>query len=141
MESNRNDHEPRTETSATLSGGASPIPPHNKPPVLTAIATPDPDPNDPVGNAINCASEAEAQKTIAQMGYYVTKISVKRKRPQAAPEAAGTETAWEYACTTIEAAFWSVRERIVEICEAFTDGQQMAQAGRIKKAATHQKST
>lgn len=119
---------PHTQTSSSLRGGAPPIPPHNRPPVATAVGTPDPEPNpDDIRGIVECASEEEAQATIRQMGYYVTKIGVGRPTERHA-RSERTQTTWETTMATIQGLYWSARDQIVEVLDAYNEGYRMAHA-------------
>lgn len=123
MEHLPDDLEPRTQTSPSLTGGVPPIPPYNKPPVLTAIATPDPE-GDDTHNVIDCVSEGEAHKALRQMGYYVSKISVRRPVQRTAESA--DATIWERTTETIADLYWSARSKLIELVDAFREGERMA---------------
>jgi hypothetical protein len=66
--------EPQTQTSTLMMGGAPPIPPHNRPPTFTAIATPDPEENEEgvIGHFIGGREE------ILQRLGYPPKTSIQR---------------------------------------------------------------
>lgn len=120
--------EPQTQTSASLRGGAPPIPPHNRPPVATAVGMPDPEPNsEGTRGVVECTSEEEAHATIRQMGYFVTKIATK-PFPEHSVHNKEQETPWQSAFATIQALYWSTRDQLIETVEAFNEGYRMAHA-------------
>lgn len=124
---------PRTQTSAALRGGAPPIPPHNKPPTLVALMTPDPE-DDQIENVIRCASEREAQETIRRMGYHAQKITAKpRKESAMTPE---EQTIIQSVTNTIAGLYLAARDRVEEIFAAFNEGARMASESSKKRPKT-----
>lgn len=120
------DIEPQTQTSAALRGGVPPIPPHNRPPVATAVGMPDPEANpEDIRGIIECASEEEARATIRQMGYHVTKIAAKRS-PERPVRNKEQQTALQSTMRTIQELYWSARDNITDFFDTLIEADRRA---------------